>query len=215
MATAKRKPATKKADTRKEPNEKDPLSWLYTNPEASSDGFVFGVLRKTFMTRKNSAHEFGWRKAHLGPDFANSDRSEWHPNAERVEVVLPPKADDMLSNPSSLLQQVDEFAAPTEASLLTYLTLPLSDAERIHVGWECARSFAVTLANERSLASVVILHSPGSIGSPFALHAHMLLVPRRLTGLGLRHGSFDQELIHDCGQAILAQMWNDHRGRGG
>ena len=210
MAATKSKPRAKKASSTTKTDEKDPLSWLYLNPEKSSNGVGFGVLRKTFRGRTNTAHEFGYRKTHLGSAFVNADRSNWAPNAEKVEVILPSRADDMLSDPDLLLRQVDACSPPNEAGLLTYLTLPLSGAERLHVGWERARSFAVTLAAERDLASIAVLHSPGSIGAAFPLHAHLLIVPRILNGLGLRHGPFDSELLRDEGQGILSDLWDNH-----
>lgn len=215
MATAKRKPRTAKSEARKEPSEENPLSWLYLNPQPATEGTAFGVLRKTFGGRSNSAHEFGYRKSHMGPDFTGSDRSSWTPNAERVEVILPSKADDLLSDPDVLLRQVDSYAAPNEAALLTYWTLPLTDCERMHVAWERARSFASRIASDRELASVIVLHSPGVIGTDFPLHAHLLILPRRLGGLGVRHAPYDQPLVHDEGQAILSEMWESHRRGGG
>ena len=210
MAAQKR---TARAKTPKAPQkvcEQNPLSWLYTNPQGSSDGFTFGVLRKTFRGRENSAHEFGWRKCHVGAHIDVKDRSIWSPNVEKVEVILPPRADDLLSDPDVLLRQADEFVSPTEAGLLTYVSLPLGDVDRIHTGWERARSYAVSLARSRNVASVVILHSPGVIGAPYPLHAHLCIVPKVLTGLGLRHGAFDQELLRDGGQDILGELWKDH-----
>lgn len=210
MPAAKSKVLAKKPAPKKT-SQKDPLTWLYLNPDKASNGFVFGVLRKTFRGRTNSAHEFGFRKCHLGSTFVGADRSAWNPNAEKVEVILPAKADDVLSDPDVLLHQVDEFASPNEAGLLTYLTLPLGDVERIHIGWERARSYAVKLANLRNVASIVILHSPGSIGAAFPLHAHVLIVPRVfLNGFGLRHGAFDREILCDEGQAVLHGLWEDH-----
>lgn len=211
MAATKSKPPAKKASSQPKTDEKDPLSWLYTNPQGSCDGFTFGVLRKTFRGRKNTAHEFGFRKCHLGSAFVNADRSIWAPNAEKVEVILPAKADDMLSDPDLLLRQADASACPNEAGLLTYLTLPLADAERLHVGWERARSFAVRLACERDVASIVILHSPGSIGSAFPLHSHVLVIPRVMKkAFALKHCAFDSEILCDEGQGILSDLWDDH-----
>ena len=211
MAATKSKPRAKKASSLPKTDEKDPLSWLYTNPQGSSDGFTFGVLRKTFRGRTNTAHEFGFRKCHLGSAFVSADRSIWAPNAEKVEVILPAKADDMLSDPDFLLRQADASACPSEAGLLTYLTLPLADAERLHIGWERARSFAVRLACERDVASIVILHSPGSVGSAFPLHSHVLVIPRVMKkAFALKHCAFDSEILCDDGQGILFDLWDKH-----
>lgn len=211
MAATKSKPRAKIASSQPKTDEKDPLSWLYTNPQGASDGFTFGVLRKTFRGRTNTAHEFGFRKCHLGSAFVNADRSIWAPNVEKVEVILPARADDMLSDPDFLLHQADASSCPNEAGLLTYLTLPLADAERLHVGWERARSFAVRLARERDVASIVILHSPGSVGSAFPLHSHLLIIPRVMKkAFALKHCAFDSEILCDEGQGILSDLWDEH-----
>lgn len=188
----------------------DPLDWLYTNPAGPSEaGLTFGVLRKTYNGRENSAREFGWRKCHVGPNYADADPLAWSPNVERVEVILPARADDMLADPALLLGHMDANAAENEKALLIYVTLPLGDVDRIHVGWERARAFARRLATERNLASVLALHAPGVVNAPFGLHAHCLVIPRAITGLGIRHGIYDEELTHDGGQAIVEAMWKD------
>lgn len=186
----------------------DPNSWLFLNPAGpSAAGTTFGVLRKSYGGRNNTASEFGWRKAHVGRAFMGKDRSTWSPNVERVEVILPSGAEDGLADPSALLAAMDASAIEREKALLVSITVPLGDVDRIHVGWERARSFARRFADERRLASILVLHAPGLIGEPFPLHAHVLLIPRVLTGLGLRHGCYDQELVHDGGQAIVEAMW--------
>lgn len=195
-------------------SESDPMSWLYVNPTGpSTSGLVFGVLRKTYAGRANSALEFGWRKNHLGGDYQDADFSAWSPNIERMEVILPEDADDMLSDPATLLRQMDVSAAECEKALLVHLTLPLGGVDRVHVGWERARAFALRVAHERHLATVLTLHGPGRVNVPFPLHAHCLIVPRRITGLGLRHGLYDEDLIHDGGQAVVETMWSEHLAR--
>jgi len=194
----------------------DPQSWLYLNPAGPvPSGLVFGVLRKTYRRgvgeeRKNTALEFGWRKAHVGRAFEKGDQSIWSPNVERVETILPVAADDSLADPATLLGQMDTHAIEREQALLVYLTLPLHDAQRAHHGWERARAFARTLADDRELGSLLVLHAPGTVNAPFPLHAHCLIVPRKITGLGLRHGIYDDELTCDKGQAILDKLWTEH-----
>lgn len=142
-------------------NEADPQSWLYLNPAGPSpSGLVFAVLRKTYAGRTNRALEFGWWKSHVGHHAGNIDVTAWSPNVERVEVILPPGAEDSLSDPATLLARMDTCAIDREKALLIYLTLPLGDVDRVHVGWERARSFACRLARDRGLASVVSLHAP-------------------------------------------------------
>jgi len=194
------------------PTDVDPQSWLYLNPAGpSAAGTVFAVLRKAYAGRTNSALEFGYRKAHVGVVAAGVNFAVWSPNVERVEVLLPAGADDGLANPAILLAQMDAHAVDREKALLTCLTLPLGDVDRVHVGWERARSFLRDrVARDRQLAAVLILHAPGTINAAFPLHAHALIVPRRITGLGIRLGLYDEELIHDGGQAIVEALWADH-----
>ncbi|WP_294280675.1 hypothetical protein [uncultured Sphingomonas sp.] len=207
---AARKP--RKLPVKPTPTDADPQSWLYLNPSGPSPaGTVFAVLRRAYAGRVNSALEFGYRKAHLGPVVAGTDLSAWSPNVERIEVLLPAGADDSLADPATLLGQMDAHAVEREKALLTYLTLPLGDVERVHIGWERARAFLRDrFARDRQLASVLILHAPGTINAAFPLHAHALIVPRRLTGLGIRQGLYDEDMIHDRGQAIVEAMWADH-----
>lgn len=213
--------ATSKTPVRKAPaasnkpvvaSEADPQSWLYLNPTGPSpSGLVFGVLRKHYGGRLNSAAEFGWRKAHPVRPAGDLGASPWIVTAERLEVILPESADDGLADPELLLRQMDACAIDQEKALLVYLTLPLGDAERIHAGWEMARAFVrERIVRDRELATVMALHSPGRIGSANPLHCHCLIVPRRLTGRGLSHGPYDAELITDGGQAVVEAMWAEH-----
>ena len=189
----------------------NPQDWLFLNPGGVSEsGIVFGCLRKTYKGRTNSAVEFGWHKAHpLAPPHG-VDTSRWAPTAERVEVVLPTGADDGLLDPVVLLARMDACAVAREKALLVYLTLPLGHAGQVHEARECARSFVRNrFARERGLATMLALHSPGRVGSPNPLHAHALIVPRRLS-LGIEHGAYDEELIRDAGQAIVEADWTEH-----
>lgn len=192
--------------------EADPQSWLYLNPAgASPSGTVFGVLRKTYGGRQNSAVEFGWRKAHPIAPAGSPGVSPWIVTAERIEVILPAGADDMLADPELLLRQMDAHAVDHEKALLVYLTLPLPDVDRLHVGWERCRAFVREhFARDRQLATVLVLHAPGRVGSSNPLHCHCLIVPRHITGLGLAHGAYDSDLLNDGGQAIVEAMWAEH-----
>lgn len=193
-------------------SDADPQSWLFLNPTGPSpEGTVFGVLRKAYGGRANSAVEFGWRKAHPVAPAKLVVGSPWIVTAERLEVILPGGADDALADPEMLLRQMDACAIDQEKGLLVYLTLPLGNVDRLHVGWELCRAFArERFARDRQLATVLVLHSPGRVGSANPLHCHCLIVPRRLTGRGLAHGEYDTELLHDGGQALVETMWADH-----
>lgn len=192
-------------------DERNPQSWLYLDPAGvSEEGWHYGVLRKNYLERVNSAFEFGWRKTHVGPNSKDAEQSIWSPNAYSVEVLLPPHASDELADPVALLRAVDRYASADEKALLTCLTLPMLDLPHIHLGWERARSFSFRLTRERELAVVLVQHCPALAGSGFAPHAHALIVPRRIGRFGLRQALYDRPLTKDDGQALLHEMWSSH-----
>jgi len=190
------------------PNDADPQSWLYLNPNGPSDsGVVFGVLRKSYGGRTNSAAEFGRRKLQPVAPPGDAMASPWPVTAERVDIVLPPDAPDTFADAQVLLEAMDQAAI--DKPLLAYVTLPFPNAARLHRSWECARGFAAKLA-ERQLACLLILHAPGRVGSPNPVHAHLLIAPRAIGPLGMEHGTYDHDLVHDSGQAVIEALWAQH-----
>ncbi|MGZ0071772.1 hypothetical protein ACT9ST_08715 [Sphingobium limneticum] len=170
---------------------------------------VFGVLRRTYADRLNNAAEFGRRKMQPIAPAGDPLSSPWRTTAERIDVVLPPGTDDSLVDAETILTRMDEHAVAHEKALLVYLTLPFENDDRLHMGWERCRDFARLIARERGLASVLVLHAPGSIGAPHPPHCHLLIVPRT-TRFGLRYGVYDDELTCDSGQTVIDEMWRRH-----
>lgn len=191
------------------PNDADPQSWLYLNPNGPSNmGVVFGVLRKTYAGRTNSAVEFGRRKLQPVAPLGDAMTSPWPITAERIDVVLPPDAPDTLADPQTLLEAMD--ACAIDKPLLAYVTVPFPQTTRLHHAWETARAFAVKLAG-RQLACLVVLHAPGRVGSANPVHAHLLLACRIIGDLGsMEHGIYDRDLTHDSGQAVIEDLWAEH-----
>lgn len=189
----------------------NPQSWLYLNPQGpSASGIVYGVLRTSYADRANTAVEFGARKCLPVAPYP-TESNDWPITAERVEVILPPLADDRFADPATLLSEMDACSIPQQKALLAYMTFPLGDAGRLHHGWERCRAFARQhFALDRQLATMLVLHSPGRVNSANPLHCHALVVPRRMTGLPLIHGSFDEDLTHDRGQAVVEALWAEH-----
>lgn len=212
MATSPRKRKAADATSELVTKKDDPQSWLFLNPQGpSAVGLGFGVLRKRYANRTNSASEFGRRKMQPIAPQGDATASPWPITAEQVEVLLPPNADDMLRAPEVLLHQADLAAASHGTALLTYLTLPFLPDDRLHIGWERCRAFArEVLARDRQLATVLVLHAPGRAGVPFRPHCHCLIVPRRVGHLGLTQGVYDEELIRDVGQALIQSLWTEH-----
>ncbi len=198
------------------PSDHDPLDWLYLNPAEpgfeAEEGFAFGVLRRSYRGRTNSAEEFCRRKVQpVAPD-GDSAAVPWKVTAARARPLLPKDADDRFEDPRLLCQEVDACAVESEQALLTYVTIAFPDARRLHEVWESARAFArAQFVHKRRLPVVLIQHAPHRAGSSNAVHCHLLIVPRVLDGLGLR--GFEQDLCCDRGQQIIHAEWLAHKAR--
>ncbi len=194
-------------------SEDDPLSWLYLNPaiegfEAAS-GYTFGVLRRTFRGRTNSAAEFCRLKAQPTPPAEKATAIPWPVTAEKIEVLLPTGADDRFLDPRLLVEEIDARSVESGQALLTYVTLGFPDVCRIHEAWEKTRAFVrSSFVRRRKLPVILVLHVPARAGSDGDVHCHLLISPRQMDGIGLR--GFERRLCHDEGQAIIHAEWLDH-----
>jgi hypothetical protein len=198
MAKQKQSVAAKpKSTTKIHPDR--PENWLYLHNRAA---LTFGVLRKRYNERDNSACEFGTSK--LQPVSPSS--AEQTITAARADVVLPRHAEDALTDPFAFLAGCDELTL--DPAILVYLSIAFPEAVRLHHAWEQARRFARMLADDRNLASLVVLHAPGLVSSPNPPHVHLLICPRTgASPLGLKFGGLDRELICDKGADILDKCW--------
>jgi len=212
MAAAHRKGRKTAASPKTGVNEADPQSWLYLNPLGSpSSGLIFGVLRRIYQGRTNTAVEFGRRKLQPIQPLGDAAASPWPVTAEHSDVVLPPTATGMSHDPETLLRLADACAVDHMQALLVYLTLPFLAGESIPAGWERCRAFVrENFARDRHLAALLVCHAPGRAGSPRPPHCHALIIPRRIEALGIGHGVYDRELVHDQGQALVEALWVQH-----
>jgi hypothetical protein len=147
------------------PSPHDPLDWLYLNPVdkdfIAEPGFSFGVLRRAYRGRLNSAAEFCRRKGQpVDPPGAN-DAIPWAITAERIEVLLPPDADDRLLDPRLLCEEADARSVEGEQALLTYVTIAFPNARRLHECWEEARAFALSCFTRQRGLAIVRRIAPG------------------------------------------------------
>ncbi|NIJ35301.1 hypothetical protein [Sphingomonas oligoaromativorans] len=195
------------------PAESDPLSWLYLNPAVEGfeavPGYTFGVLRRTFRGRTNSAAEFCRRKAQPIPPAGGATSALWAVTAEKIEVLLPAGADDRFLEPRLLTEEIDARSVESEQALLTYVTVSFPNVRRVHEAWETARAFArSSFVQRRTLPVILVLHVPARAGSDRDVHCHLLISPRQLDGIGLR--GFERSFCHDEGQAIIHAEWLAH-----
>lgn len=185
----------------------NPHTWLAINPDADhiASDFMFGVLERDYYGRINSATEFARAKLQPVPPTDGVTMI----TAERAEVVLPRDADDRFTDPFALALEVDRMAVAGKPALLCYVTLYFPTASRLHQVWGEARSFAELLAEQHQVAAIVALHAPYRSGSSNPIHAHLLIVPRMLSALGL--GRYQHMFCFSRGQKELARLWAEHR----
>ena len=203
--TATPKLKTRTAATPK-PVTANPHSWLVINPDPDNpaDNFMYGVLEREHEGRTNSAVEFTTIKLQPTPPVDGGPLI----TAERAEVVLPVDGDDRYVDPFVLAAEVDRMAVAGKPALLCYVTLYFPGATRLHRAWSEARSFAEMLARDHEVATIVALHAPYRSGSANPVHAHLLIVPRTLTALGL--GKYQHLFCFARGQKQLARLWEAH-----
>ncbi|WP_237237698.1 hypothetical protein [Sphingomonas melonis] len=104
------------------PDPANPHSWLVlTGDDADRDAtrVMYGCLRPSFRGHLNSAAAFAAAKLTVG---APPDTPPWTLTAARAEVLLPPGADDRLSDPRILMETVDAELPVKAKALLAYLT---------------------------------------------------------------------------------------------
>ncbi len=173
----------------------------------------FGVLRRNFSGRINSATDFVWSKLHPGRQMSSGGLAPdepWRPTAARIDVLLPKAAPDMFADPRELLRTFELALPDSQKDLLIVLKLAVDEDLPLHVSWEQARDFYRQAFLPHRLAAAIVLHDPTRAGgrSPNPPHLH-LLVPALTIGAGGWRGP--TELARDDGHDFLVQKWRELR----
>lgn len=199
----------KAAGAKKEPQPRsdNPMDWLFDNPLGSYPDFVFGILKQSYGGHRNNVLEFATRK--LRPVEGRGGDGKPDPEAitaHRFGAVLPEDAPDVFDDIFELLPAIQEAALPHEPALLIYVTLSFSETRRLHTGWEEARAFALeAFAHARQLPVALVQHAPGRVGSNNPPHVHLLVSPRRLTGMDF--AGYAVDISCDEGQKLIYDEW--------
>lgn len=122
------------------PDPANPHSWLVlTGDDANRDAtrVMYGCLRPNFRGHSNSAAAFAAAKLTVGAPLGTPP---WTLTAARAEVLLPPGADDRLSDPRTLMETVDAELPVKAKALLAYLTFTFPTG-RLHEQYELVRDF--------------------------------------------------------------------------
>jgi hypothetical protein len=193
------------------PDPANPHSWLVlTGDDADRDAtrVMYGCLRPSFRGHLNSAAAFTAAKLTVG---APPDTPPWTLTAARAEVLLPPGADDRLSDPRILMETVDAELPVKAKALLAYLTFTFPTA-RLHEQYELVRAFTRRLiVDPFEVAALLVQHAPHRAGSASPPHVHALLAgPRRLTPLGF--GEWVTPLATDKAHALVGNAFRAFQG---
>jgi len=185
-----------------QPDPANPHTWmpLFGDPPGTPGPRVmYGCLRPSFKSFRPTAAKFAAAKITVG---APAGTPPWTLTAARAEVLLPPRADDRLSDPRTLMEMVDAELPANAKALLAYLTFTF-ETERLHVAWEEVRRFLKRyIVDGFEVATLLIQHAPHRAASPKLPHLHALIAgPRRATSLGL--GAFVPQLAGDKTHALI------------
>ena len=185
-----------------QPDPTNPHTWmpLFGDPPgASGPRVMYGCLRPQFRGATNSAAQFAAAKMTVG---APAGTPPWTLTAARAEVLLPPQADDRMSDARTLMETIDAELPANAKALLAYLTFTFK-TERLHVAWEEVRYFIKRhIVDAFEVATLLIQHAPHRAGSANTPHVHALIAgPRRVTGLGL--AEWVPQLAGDKAHALI------------
>ena len=181
---------------------------LIGDPADSQTRVMFGCLERIFHGHDNSAAAFAAAKITVA---APPKTPPWTLTAARAEVLLPAGADDRLSDPRTLMQEVDAALPHDGRALLSYFTFTFT-CERLHQQYELVRAFTRTaLVDLFQIAVLLVQHAPHRAAFGSDPHVHALAVPRRLTSLGF--GEFTTPMINDEGHLLVGNAYREFQAR--
>lgn len=194
------------------PDPTNPHSWmpLFGEPPGTSGPRVmYGCLRPAFRGQTNSAAAFAMNKLMVG---APDDTPPWTLTAARAEVLLPSDADDRMGDAQMLMKLVDAELPAAGKALLAYLTFTFETA-RLHIAWEEVRRFIMmNVVGMYDVATLLVQHAPHRAASTNPSHVHALVVPRRITPLGL--AEWVPQLIGDKTHALIRDAFYEFHAGG-
>ena len=146
-----------------QPDPANPHTWmpLFGDPPGTGPKVMYGCLRPQFRGFTNSAAKFAATKMTVG---APAGTPPWTLTAARAEVLLPPQADDRMSDPRTLMETVDAELPANAKALLGYLTITF-ETNRLHAAWEEVRRFLrISVVDVFSTGALIIQHAPHRAG---------------------------------------------------
>jgi hypothetical protein len=195
------------------PNSANPHTHLMLVGDAADAPYprvMFGCLRPEFRGHINSATAFAQAKVMVA---ASVGTPPWVPTAAWTEVLLPAPACDRFSDPETLMRAVDLERPAKVNALLSYFTVTYPVA-RLHVMLDEVRGFVREhIVEAFDVAALIVLHDPGRAASANLPHVHVLVVPRRLTSIGLAEqvGALTTDKAHPLIRDLFLTHWSARR----
>jgi hypothetical protein len=128
--------------------------------------------------------------------------------AARVEVLLPADAAEEYTDIDFLVRRYQEKLPDDESTAYAQVTLRFPDAANAHHPYEVARQWIRSFYVDRpevGVPVVLVLHAPHLAGSASPVHAHALVLPRRLNRFGW--STMMAELAYDEGEKAARTAW--------
>lgn len=192
------------------PTPTNPHSWMVLtgdDVDRNTLRIMYGCLRPVFRGHRNSAAAFAAAKLTVG---AAPDTPPWTLTAARAEVVLPPGADDRLSDARFLMEAVDAELPVKAKALLAYFTFTFP-TDRLHEQYELVRDFTRRLiVDPFEVAALLVQHAPHRNARAGTPHVHLIFAgPRRLTPLGF--ADWVMPLATDKAHALVGNAFREFR----
>jgi len=126
----------------------------------------------------------------------------------RTDFILPRAASGVIGSVSELIACFDT-TPPLAKDVMLELKFTLTAGPPAHRAFESVRAFALHyLADERGLASILVLHLPSRAGSANPRHVHLFGPARQLAADGFGHHAGN--LLNDAGAAEVWARWCAH-----
>ncbi|MDR6852690.1 hypothetical protein J2Y54_002210 [Sphingomonas sp. BE123] len=156
-----------------------------------------GIIPGEHRGRYNHTHEVIGRRLAL---------HEGSSSCHRHELLIPPRATDMLRDLSTILQRYEGQRIPDTRDLMILFTVRFETGGTFHSQFEIARSFAWTkLCVERAVPLVLVQHQPGLSGYAGGKpHCHLLIFARELHDSNFLGFT---PLLKGPPKAVLADEW--------
>ncbi|MBA2933914.1 hypothetical protein HZF05_07345 [Sphingomonas sp. CGMCC 1.13654] len=190
------------------PNPNNPHTWfplLGDPPGSRGDRILWGVMRKAYRDRINSAHAM--MTAKLRPAWSPDERAV---TAVRHDMLAPADADDSFADPWLFAARIDrEIAVRADGStpLLAYATITPGDIRSLNHFHEEVRMMARELVASFGTPILAVQHAPGHAGNPARPHVHLLLSPYIVGPLGF--GGTFAGFTGDKGRQIIVDAWTN------